>query len=59
MQEKKIYSNIWKHKCLIDTPKNTAQVLIQNILKSMECFPFVLNSDRPIAMNFHDLWDMI
>lgn len=59
MQEKKTYRNIWKHKCLIDTPKNTAQVLIQNFLKSIECFPFILNSDEPIAMNFHDLWEMI
>lgn len=38
MQGKKIYRNILKHKCFIDTPKNTAQVLVQNFLKSMECF---------------------
>jgi len=38
----KIYRNVLKHKCFIDTPENRVDVPIQNLLKSMKCFSICL-----------------
>lgn len=35
---RQFYGNNCKHKCFIDTVDNIVQVLIQNFLRSMECF---------------------